>query len=618
VLYFVAFVWNELDAEACESSSRLRHHFLERSPGWLTVFDGAGLTVCCADSCPSSVSQIYPLADEHGVMVGRVFEKSLIHREQPGDEEPARVTFDARKTARIIDSRCRELIASYWGQYVAFVKGDEPTHCWILRDPSGKQPCQHARLQGVDVYFVRLQDLERVAPISLSLNRDYVIGYLLFDSVCVRETGVKEVSTVLPGECIEHHGDNRSELMYWNPLSIAATDIVQDFDEAVQLTRRTVRACVHAWRSCFDGIVLKLSGGLDSSIVLACLSENLHRQRVMCINYFDTNGANSDERRFARRAAERAGCMLLEMEVDADFSLEPASRMPRTLFPFPWTYNVEKARTTNEMLLARRISGEFNGDGGDEVFYQGGLLPGAVDYAWLNGLRPGLISAALDDAILDQLSLWQVLRSVWHYAVRKHPWHVRDLVDHDHQPLMVPAVREEARARRAVWHPLFRDQVELPPGKVGHAYLLTLGASNAYVPTGFEHVPVRVAPLMSQPVVELSLRTPLHVMRTGARDRAVARRAFAADLPPEIIARKSKCTGNSSMEDVIANNINFVRELLLDGYLVSERIVDGEQLRRFLTGEFTGSKSGVMEICTYLCVEAWARSWSESRARAAA
>ncbi|MGK4422636.1 asparagine synthase-related protein, partial [Klebsiella pneumoniae] len=54
-----------------------------------------------------------------------------------------------------------------------------------------------------------------------------------------------------------------------------------------------------------------------------------------------------------------------------------------------------------------------------------------------------------------------------------------------------------------------------------------------------------VSPLLSQPLVETCLGVPSWLWFEGGRNRVVARRAFAGDLPADVIWRRSKGTPDS-------------------------------------------------------------------------
>ena len=59
-------------------------------------------------------------------------------------------------------------------------------------------------------------------------------------------------------------------------------------------------------------MLLGLSGGFDSAVVLGCLSHSPARPRITCLNQFAA-ASHEDEREYARAAAVRAGVTLLEV-----------------------------------------------------------------------------------------------------------------------------------------------------------------------------------------------------------------------------------------------------------------------------------------------------------------
>jgi asparagine synthase (glutamine-hydrolysing) len=121
-------------------------------------------------------------------------------------------------------------------------------------------------------------------------------------------------------------------------------------------------------------------------------------------------------------------------------------------------------------------------------------------------------------------------------------------------------------------------------------------------------------PLLSQPLVELCLRIPTYVLIKNGMDRATARRAFAPDLPPEIIKRRNKGRIDQHLRDVMDANLNFVRDLLLNGRLVKEGLLNRRNLELYLTRERSPADFQYSEILQeQLCVEAWLSRWLDNR-----
>lgn len=610
MLHYVALVWNSHDRQTALVARSYWRRFIARSPGWTTAIDQAGLCVCYEILAPKNIDCVYTLRGDTGVVLGKLFDRAYAEKGDTCDSAPSQVAMDERRSAAIIASGGRDLIDRYWGQYVAFLQDPTSQRRWVLRDPTGGVACQWTTVDGIDIYFARLEDCERLTPLSLSINSHFLRGYLAFSTGSGRETGLNEIETLLPGERASYSGATQTHDFLWNPLEIAAIEPVEDEQEAIRLTYRTVRACVHAWASCFDGILQSLSGGLDSSIVASCLKDAPTAPRVLCRHYYMT-GPGADERLYARLASKSAGFELIEKELRANYKVDPTRPAPRAVLPAQWPFDYDDFEADRKFFESQGLSAEFAGNGGDELFFRGGTFPTAVDYAWLHGVNSKLFSIALNEAVIGEISIWRVLQLAYRFGIRKRRWHIRQSIPMSQLPLMNRELQREARKDPTLWHPLFRDAAGLPPGKVEHAHLVSYGAGRVYDPFWNTSAAVYLSPLMSQPFFELSLRTPLYVLKAGGRDRGIARSAFAGDVPAGIIARKSKVFGNAHAQAEISRNIELVRALLLDGYLVREGYLDRSKLEQVLSGHVSRIQSEITELSGYLEIEVWARNFSE-------
>lgn len=622
MLYYLAMIWNDSDRAQCDSARLLLRQFVSSSPNWERAVEGDGLAVYYRPSSSSDAHKLYRFDNSkgRGVVLGRLFERSYVEDRATHEFPPPAVELSGIGT-EIIRSRGRVLVDRYWGQYVAFVRDNESRTTWALRDPSGAMPCQMTQCQGVDIYFVRVEDWERIGPQKSSINRHYVVGYMMFSNACGRETGLNEISNLMAGECITHHAGERKSVFHWNPLHHASSNIIQDPREAVRLAQRTVRACVHAWSSCFEGILHRLSGGLDSSIVLACLADGPTNAQVVCRNEY-SSGSNSDERTYARHAAARANCRLIEKERNPTFSLDGLRSVSRTLAPFPCYTDPSAGQQERQWMQSQGLTAVFTGNGGDEIFYNRRGRYSAIDYSWYHGLSSGLYSVMFSEGTASHLSLWRLARGVVRYGILKRPFRIVQRVGCDDQPLLTAETKTEAERDETLWHPLYRGRPTLPPGKFFHAYGLTHSTAYGYLGrqsgSNTVHTVTRVDPLLSQPIIELFLRIPVYVLSVGGRDRAIARMAFSGHVPPQVIQRKTKGGMEEYLRDVIVQNVKLMQEMLLDGYLAQERLIDRKKLEEVLSGEFTRIQFYMADVLDLLSVEAWARSWSRPSFRDAA
>jgi asparagine synthase (glutamine-hydrolysing) len=147
------------------------------------------------------------------------------------------------------------------------------------------------------------------------------------------------------------------------------------------------------------------------------------------------------------------------------------------------------------------------------------------------------------------------------------------------------------------------------PGKATHVAWL-VGILNHLEGYRRERTHRTVWPLMAQPLVELCLRIPSWLWSRGGQNRALARRAYVDVLPPEILSRRSKGTPDCFVVELFEANRKRIRDLLCDGFLAANGIVDREEIARFLVDEGPVRGLGYWRIMTLTDVEAWLQTVS--------
>lgn len=609
---YIAIEWDCENHPAADVADRILCRVRDRFREWYVGFDASGLQVSYTE--PSGIASATQLGDGNGVILGALFKRSETTEQSTSSQLS---TLDHDASTLIVRSNGRELIASYWGAYVAFLQCKQARKKWILRSPACVRPCLWTNVSGVNVFFSRMEDC-----IALDL-RQYSINWKFVGSLvsCIQpqsgETGLNEVQEVHLGECVERRGERTSRSMYWNPCAIAGTDVIDDPLEAAAALRQTARACIFSWAARGNRFLHTLSGGIDSSIVLSCLSVAPSRPTVTCIHHYST-GAGDDERPFARLAAQQTGCELVEVRRPPSTSLQGILHTPRTARPAVSFPRLQRDRVEIELAKQRGAEAIFSGNLGDVLFHLSPGSSGAEEYLRRHGLRSEFFKVALNAALLDRISFWKVIRRafanswasirqpIWIdpvYRGRKHRGMTRRIAEefaHDSQ--LAPYV-----------HPWLRSARGVPRGKLHMISPLTFDYYYDVVAAPGE--PERPVALFSEPLVELCLRIPTYLHTRNAWDRAVARAAFRDDLPPQVARRTSKGTGDIWVRELLACNGDFLRELLLDGMLVKERILDRNQLEDAMPGISSRSGLAVSDLIEHLCTEVWARTWSPTRAQ---
>jgi asparagine synthase (glutamine-hydrolysing) len=236
---------------------------------------------------------------------------------------------------------------------------------------------------------------------------------------------------------------------------------------------------------------------------------------------------------------------------------------------------------------------------------------------YARGLRHGFFEAALHAARRQKISLWSVLNTAARKAWFASPWTPARLAG-EFSSLVPPAVVAAAKANESFVHPWLPATRDVAPGKLWQIFSISNHA-DFYDPLALPDAPERVAPLLSQPLMETCLRIPTYILNTGGHDRAIARLAFERELPREIFSRRTKGLIDSFLMQMLRDNLSFVRELMLDGLLVKEGLLDRRRVETLLKDRHSVVGPEATELVAFhLSTEAWLRSWIVSGQRAAA
>ncbi len=611
--YFV-LIWNPGDPAAVSSARSLAERLIAMPAGWARAFQAQGVCAFHA-GLHEGASTTLLLDHDAGAVFGRIF-----HNDIDDTAAAVRVEFDRAESLSIVQTGGRRLFERYWGRYVALVQDAATSETWVLRDPSGGMPCLMAAHQGVSLLFSDLEDCYSLGARQFTVNWDYIRHMLAYAGYQSRDTALNEVSEVQFGERLRFSGSSLHRSLEWDPFAIAQTDPIQDPQTAIAELRRITRGCVHAWASCHTDIVHNLSGGLDSSIVLSCLKSAPSRPNITCLHYFGT-GPDEDERRYARLMASHARVELVEHLLSvAEMRLEDVLKLHRSSRPWFYMYELEHGGFESQLALEREANVLFSGAGGDGVFFQARADLAVADYLFDHGMGRDLLQVAVDAARVSRKSIWPLLLGAVRARLLPRSWHPLRQPGRPERTIVNQDLLRAGQRSSKLLHPWFADRSlrSVPPGILWH--VMSVSAAPMFY-SSFESgpYPERTLPLMSQPLVELCLRTPTYVLIKSGMDRATARLAFAADLPPEIVKRRNKGRIDQHLRNVLDANLNFVRDRLLNGHLVKQGLLHRANLDLYLTRERSPADFQYAEILQeHLCIEAWLSKWLDNREPAAA
>jgi asparagine synthase (glutamine-hydrolysing) len=108
--------------------------------------------------------------------------------------------------------------------------------------------------------------------------------------------------------------------------------------------------------------------------------------------------------------------------------------------------------------------------------------------------------------------------------------------------------------------------------------------------------------------MELCLQIPTYLLIRGGRERALARDAFADQLPTEIIRRRDKGSIVAHTTEMLRQDEKFVRELLLDGVLAGNGIIDPDALKPYILHGQPFREEHLLPLLACIAAEVWART----------
>jgi asparagine synthase (glutamine-hydrolysing) len=531
------------------------------------------------------------LLHDRGIVLGSLFLRGRTR---------ALKTMGLSEAGRVAASRGGELIARYWGPYVALVCDGEGRSVDVVRAPLGELPCYFVELDGATALASDVDLLVAFGMLTPVIDWTAVARHLLTRDLRGTITCLAGLHELPGGQRlgIAPCGCSREQL--WSPWTFAAGDRQVDDDlDAARRLREVARECVAARASEFGPVVLMLSGGLDSSIVAACLAQQ--GLPVHCLTLVSAD-AIGDERNYARQVSRSLGVMLTEgfREVSRiDLMHSEARRLPR---PTARAFLQESRRLAAAVAAETGAGAIFNGGGGDNVFCSLRSSGPAADRLLTAGPGAEFLRTARAIGELAPTSLWAVVSDAVRRAWLGKPA-LREVRD---SALLSPRALEQAGAMEA--HPWLDLPARALPGKAMHVRLLAFAQSFVEGFDPQDALPT-VAPLLAQPLVEACLSVPSWSWFVEGRDRVIARRAFAGGLPVEILQRRSKGTPDSFVAEIFEKSRATLRAMLADGALAAHDMLDLPKVLRALDDPRPVHGDAFRRILQFADAEAWARAW---------
>ncbi len=536
--------------------------------------------------------------DERLIVVGQVSDIAAVGPTQTGDS--AGDWLDALSSPGG-GSLAAKLCERAWGAYVAV--WDEDGGDRLMTDPSGARPAVVVRDGPLSLAATDIPRwLWRALGVTPTISWTRVAASMVRSVVPTHEPLLRGVRLAIPGQ----------------PLSLAdpMLDIAPIWSPTMACGRPSPTACAADLRAVVRATVLhqalgrptlvQLSGGLDSSIILSSLASGLTPGSLVAFT-MATRHEGGDERKYAALAAAASG-VRLESASAPERPVHHGRWLEIDHGVRPYLYGLDDAfeQAIADTAAAFGVELVMTGQGGDAVFFEMPTPGVTADRVRRDGWRALFSRAAVADAERCNVSMWALVRAVMADRL--------GLPDRPQALLAPDLLSPDARAvvaRGVPVHPWIVEARGLPPGRRLQIEAIA-NAQIFFAPRPVSGCLAIAHPLLAQPVVDHVLSLSTADLCFGVGDRALARLAFADDLPDAIIERRVKGEASSHYAHAILADLPALRGMLLDGPLVSAGILDRAATERAMDPRTLIFGDAFRALSLYASLSAWARYWQRS------
>jgi asparagine synthase (glutamine-hydrolysing) len=408
----------------------------------------------------------------------------------------------------------------------------------LSRDRIGVAPLYYRQTEEGFYFASMIQPLIDIAPAGVTRDDDVVRGFIQYGMKDYDETTYYSQIKSIPSKTSvvfepgQYTSVQAKRQKYWDfpPLRLTVNDI--SFEQAVKQYRETFFSAVELRLRADVKVAFELSGGLDSSSVVAAAA--ILRKNNVTTYTADVKGA--DEVRYARSVIQRYPIdyhILENLEDDLVAGYKDFAKVMEEPFDNPNAY------THHRMLRIMKSDGVnvvVTGAGGDEVLagYESSYWPAA--YRELR--RGGRCSYLHADwyEFCRRFKTWKTARATLrHYGADSLQRILRvKKKDSPFTGRLSLATKAAAHARQyetMSFHQraLFHFNVALVPFYMRSSDHFTMG------------IPVEHRfPLLDYRMVELGLRLPIQYLFHGGWTKYILRKAMEPYLPKKILWRRKK------------------------------------------------------------------------------
>lgn len=529
-------------------------------------------------------------------------------------------------------SRCdiEVLVHAYeqWGEeFLTRIQGMFALALWdartqtliAARDRAGEKPLFYTLTDRAFYLGSEVKALLTRPDVSRALDHDAVDQYLTYEYVITPRTMFRDISKLPAGHVLRYAGGQVHTAPYWSPERITVRPW-SDAD-AVEALRAELRRSVRSQMMSDVPLGVFLSGGIDSSAVVAFMAEAA-RDHNTSVNTFSMGFADGsyNELPFARAVAahfatnHREGMVTPNLQDLFDRLVAHLDEPFADVSLFPTFLVSQMAREHVTVALA--------GDGGDELFagydgYEAEALARRLGWA-----TPSVVVRALD-AVLSVIPPSDRKKGALNKAKRfvaglaRQP---RTIGHYRWMTFLSPADKAELYTSRFQRHLLEADPHRPVRDALGplqddwlnrelladlRVYLaddILVKVDRMSMATSLE----TRAPFLDVGVMELALSMPSSLKYRNGERKWILKQALKGIVPPEILTRRKEGFSIPMKQWLRHDLAPLMDSLLSPSRLATRGLIDSSTVARLIASHKSGRENHAHVLFPLMVFEHWA------------
>jgi asparagine synthase (glutamine-hydrolysing) len=551
------------------------------------------------------------------VFNGEIYNFQELRKDLENNGYEFRTRTDTEVILALYRSEGKDCVHKLYGMFAIAIWDKKRKELFLARDRIGKKPLYYYHDQKRFVFASEIKAIFQVDDIPKDIRPDAVYDFFMYQYVPEGKSIFNNIDKVKPGHYITINQDGLTEEQYWD-VSFKST-LKGSEQEISEGLLEVIDDCTRQRMISDVPLGAFLSGGVDSSGVVALMARNSDKPVVTCSIGFDSK--KYDEVQYAQQVADLYHTKHHELQVKENIveNLEHIT----SFFDEPFADQSLVPTYFVSQLARSKVTVALAGDGGDENFagyskydvdrtennlrrkipgfIRKNLFPAMVDPFRKSGLRPlnraatllnamsrspaegfYLTNAFMTDTMWNRIANDEMKRSVDGYHPSSLSIHHYDNADADDHLSRV----------------LYTD---LKTYLVGDILVKVDRMSMA------NSLEVR-APILDHRVIEYAASIPSSLKLHDSGKKYILKKAFGQLLPDDILYRK-KMGFSVPLASWLRNELSsIVSEKLLKTDSGISNYFDIEQVSKIWLEHNNGIRDHSMTVWSLLMFEFW---WQE-------